>query len=609
MSHGPWHYRIAARIAEGVNRIGDAWNWLVRPIERLFGWFGETMLGALDSFEGLETVVVGLVRTIFWPVIALGRLLGRLLPSGAGPLGLLGRALGPLFGWIPKLADRLNLDWLVVGFVWVTTPIWWPIGQLLGFANAWLATRLPRELALATPAIVLAVPFVYVAVQGAFLSQNEIAERYKVAVRHAVDAGHYQEVDLYERKLAQMDIDTRRGRFRTATRRADAGDKLTAYQGMLQLAPHERPGYPGAHLWIAQRLVAGEITEEMEPKLAEEEGVTRFGLAEKHLKHLETLEVTGTGIARLWGYLYFSTDRYDEAAKVLEPYATESLSACQMRLMVLANARRFGEAKDQSRVLIGLIEELRDGEVLRAADYEAWALAAELLRQPTQMEAALVRWMRADPENPKPRRLLATYRRDQTKRLLNNSQASPKRAAEIFSEAVSLGASSGWVTRQAQALATSTRESKYSQAVWEALENSPETAPTLIEAMGTGLAALGDYPPARELFARAIKSGKASPVAWNNYAWTMIQQPDPDPVKALELIEKSLQLLPDDHRFRETRGQIFIEMERWEEAVVDLEFALNGMPESSEIHSALAIAYDALSRPRLAEIHRQQASR
>ena len=103
MSHGPWHYRIAARIAALVNRIGDAWNWLVGPIERLFGRLGETMLGALDSFEGLETVVVGLVRTIFWPLIALGRLIGRLLPSGAGPFGPLVRALGYLFGWVPKL--------------------------------------------------------------------------------------------------------------------------------------------------------------------------------------------------------------------------------------------------------------------------------------------------------------------------------------------------------------------------------------------------------------------------------------------------------------------------------------------------------------------------
>ena len=64
----------------------------------------------------------------------------------------------------------------------------------------------------------------------------------------------------------------------------------------------------------------------------------------------------------------------------------------------------------------------------------------------------------------------------------------------------------------------------------------------------------------------------------------------------------------DDFRFRQTRGQILLRLERYQEAVNDLEYALNGMPDVPTIHQSLSKAYDALGNRQLAAFHQRNAN-
>ena len=64
--------------------------------------------------------------------------------------------------------------------------------------------------------------------------------------------------------------------------------------------------------------------------------------------------------------------------------------------------------------------------------------------------------------------------------------------------------------------------------------------------------------------------------------------------------------MPENAHYRETRGQILIKLQRWSDAVRDLELALNGMPESQPIHRSLAEAYEQLGDATLAAAHRAQ---
>lgn len=144
---------------------------------------------------------------------------------------------------------------------------------------------------------------------------------------------------------------------------------------------------------------------------------------------------------------------------------------------------------------------------------------------------------------------------------------------------------------------------------WESLVDLPDTPESLLFTVATHAASTGAIEPARRGYAKLIAAETKNPDAWNNYAWTLLQEPAPDPEVALEAINRALELRPGDHRFRETRGQVRIALEQWDEAAADLEYALNGLPEAADAHRSLAKAYAAMGKTKLADLHRRQASR
>lgn len=607
MSRPPLRYRIADWFAARGRQLGDAWDRLIGPIENAFRRVGEGSLSALDSFEGIESLVVRLVRAVFWPLIALAGLIGRFLPSGTtnGPFGFVGRFAGRLGSAIYRLAERLNLDGALLLIAKLLTPFWWPIAALLGFGNAWLATRRPRELLLAAPAVAFMVPFAFVAVQGAMLGKRDIAERYKIAVREAAESGDYSKVDLYERKLAQLGIDTRRSDFRTAQVLADDGDFAAAYERMKRLAPAGSAGYAPAHVWIAQRLITGEINDQHDPQLGDKKEALR--LAEQHLDQLDTLGVSNDSLVQMRAYIFALTGREKQAIDLLEPYSRDPGPAATMRLRLLAQTRSIESARSQARVVLEMTADRRWREAATADGFEAWALAAELLGNDDQLESSLSAWMSKHPDDEKPRRLLATYRSREATELLATPTAAPAKTAEVLLDAVRLGAPKSWTGATFARLAEERSGSRYLRLVWNALMETPDAPEGVVLIMATSAAAEGDILAARNAFKRLVDQESQSAVVWNNYAWTLLQDPEPDAAGALAAVDRALELRPNDFRYRETRGQAFLALERWDDAISDLEYALNGLPEAPEVHRSLAIAYEATSKPQLAEIHRRQA--
>jgi Flp pilus assembly protein TadD len=75
--------------------------------------------------------------------------------------------------------------------------------------------------------------------------------------------------------------------------------------------------------------------------------------------------------------------------------------------------------------------------------------------------------------------------------------------------------------------------------------------------------------------------------------------------QGLALANRAIEIEPTNAEYRDTRGQILLKLGRWAESVADLEVALNGMPDDPSIHQSLALAYDRLGKPALAEFHRQ----
>ena len=609
MSRLPIHLRFANWIARGVNRLGNAWNWLIGPVERLFGRIADNVLEAFDNFEALESVVFRLVSIIFWPFLALGKWLGSWIPS-EGPfanlLSLPGRAIWYLGERIFGLAEKLNLDGVLLVLAKLLTPLWWPIATFFGFLNAWLSTRRPKELALAVPALLLAAPFAYIAIAGTTQSQGEIAESYKIAVRDALEAGDGATVSLFERKLAQLGVDTRRTDYRTAIGMAKNGDLASAYQRMQRLAPDDTPGYAASHVWIIQQLLSGNLTASEEPALQNE--TQRFLLSEQHLGHLDEMGIAGPGLAQMLAYIYSQTDRLPEAAKALQPYSNESLNAAAMRLRLLVALKQMKEARRQAKAVLLLINYDRKNSSLGLADHETRVLAAELVGDDQRLEVSLKNWVASGDKDSRPTELLAALQRRQFRRLLATGTSNPNRVVDLLCDAARLGSPHEWTALQISLVADQRKSSHNAQLIWEGLLTTPNAPSDVLELVGTVAATHGEILTARKVYERLLAEKDEHFFVWNNYAWVLLQEPEIDAPGALVAVNRALKDRPLDHRFRETRGQVYIKLKRWNEAVKDLEFALNGMPESPNIHRSLGDAYEALGQQQLAQIHREQAT-
>jgi Flp pilus assembly protein TadD len=93
----------------------------------------------------------------------------------------------------------------------------------------------------------------------------------------------------------------------------------------------------------------------------------------------------------------------------------------------------------------------------------------------------------------------------------------------------------------------------------------------------------------------------------NNLACSLMLAEPPDLSRALKLINEVLEKHSRNPHYRESRGQILARMQRWKEALVDMEYALPAMSRNRDLHRTLADIYTHLQVPRLAAEHRQLA--
>ena len=89
----------------------------------------------------------------------------------------------------------------------------------------------------------------------------------------------------------------------------------------------------------------------------------------------------------------------------------------------------------------------------------------------------------------------------------------------------------------------------------------------------------------------------------NNLAWYISQAETGDLDSALKLSNLVVKRWPNIVAFRDTRGRILAGLKRWREALVDLEYALNGLEHSPGLHKTLASVYQNLGNQTLADSH------
>jgi predicted Zn-dependent protease len=93
----------------------------------------------------------------------------------------------------------------------------------------------------------------------------------------------------------------------------------------------------------------------------------------------------------------------------------------------------------------------------------------------------------------------------------------------------------------------------------------------------------------------------------NNLAWLLAAGEKPDLPRALTIINQVLERWPGEPLYRETRGEILVKLQRWKDALPDLQGATVVKPDDAKLHKMLAETYEHLDAPGLAAEHRRRA--
>ena len=595
--------RMPYRLARWMSEVGAA---LVSPLERGSAAVIGRFLKATERFQGVESFLLGLLFVLLWPLRALLRLAAaaaNLMPQSArqvlaAPFYFVAAVWHRLIVGLMRAAEVLNLDGFVLWLVRWTCFLWYPIAAVGGFCAAWLATRNLRRLWWGLPIVLVLFPLTAMGLWTMIQGDESFAKQYNVVVNEAREKKDYKRVQLFQRKLAQLGVSTDLAAYQTALALEKDGELDQAYERMQQLAPVEEAGYMRAHLWIIEHLVSDKL------KLPEEESQR---LLKIHLGHVELLGARGPQLELLNAVALVRDKQLVEAAEKLAPLVSSQPVAAMMRMECNIALDRTDDARSDARMVRLHMHNRASGKDLTAEECRVWLAAEGLLGDLPKAHELAKQWHKLEPKNKVARTILVDLSGQLFKVSLGVPDPDPDHLTDLFLLAAELTDDPKGLQGQFASLYRLRSDFPLAQQVVDRIVNSPRTPAPILEAAGTVAAMLGEPKRAKVYLQQALKKDPLNSVALNNYAWLIIQEPNPNLNAAFAAVNQAIEIAPKDFRYRETRGQILVRLGRWQEAVDDLEYAANGMPSSKEIHLSLAKAYDALGDRQLAQVHRQHA--
>jgi tetratricopeptide (TPR) repeat protein len=268
---------------------------------------------------------------------------------------------------------------------------------------------------------------------------------------------------------------------------------------------------------------------------------------------------------------------------------------------------RWQAAQNEAQQLIDHFQATKLDK-LRAVEFVYWAEAHSVLRQRKQALELLEQGLQKHPRNAELADQLykaSIARADSIRanltgeydemlgRLIRAHELRPSQNDPLFRLAQ--------LTRDIEPIGSKARA-----AVQQLLE-SEQPPQALVGIMGSIIGNAGDYESAAGYLDRAYELDPHNALVLNNLAYTLLKLGPSHHQRGLKLIDQALQIRPEEASFRETRGQLLLSLGRYEEAVEDLNLALNGLGDIPDIHRGLATAYRHLDQPDLAEKHEQMA--
>jgi tetratricopeptide (TPR) repeat protein len=512
----------------------------------------------------------------------------------------------------PRLVLRLLLS-----------PFRW-IGSLFRQTIEWWSRREMRYLLRGLPSVIVFSTVAYLVVACRLRSDTALAETYLNAA-HQAEAANKPEIAalLLERvvRLRPADDVTL---YALATMARQSGDLPRSAVLMQQLAPETAgQGYAPAQLQMGKFYLARQqVSADYRRK------------AEAHLQNAWDLNPQDAETNAALGQLYYSRGVWDQAIKYFEaalPSQSNSRAATPAGLqivnLVLAKAYSFEANRKAAEENSASAEECRKaaekyGKAARQyfekrvaddphKDIEARIILADacmFLEDFDDASKVLQDGLALNPENQELPVALARFNVAWADAMHQTGSGTPEEQFELLSTALLLDPNYLLIFDRMMDILTLTDDATAAKAREFLLGNVTAGRSIGLSHLLLGTAAYQAKDPQEAARAayhleQAFELLPNALVVKNNLAWFLAFQESPDLDRALFLINDVLDRAPTDPRFLDTRGQIYTKLLRWDEAIVDLERALEQTESDPQTHAALAICYDAKGYSDIAERH------
>lgn len=475
-----------------------------------------------------------------------------------------------------------------------------------------MRTRYWRDLLQGTPAILGTIAVLTVG--GIVLGrENKLRDEYQIAANKSYLAEDYEAAHLYFERLYVLDKGTAETRFYLGLALAELGRDAEAMHLIDGIAEGRAGGDPRANAWVAGKLLSNK-------KLLEDPDIRakvfrNLLTADRGMPENVEVKANLASYHLLTGE-YKKSIPYLEAAAAMNPVLNIDLAtlyARDGRENSAASAVSHAEAhleqvvrKDptdvRSRLLLVKAKSMK-GEFDQVLEilYEGKELDPQGPFGSLIAQAHLAIYDRTLSEKePDPATLLAHLRA-----ALRSQPTMTDAIVRLiqFGEQVDAGGIHPVVGVADPQVASDAKDLLMEMLV------KGEQSVAVHMALGLKAWRDNDFEAARMHFEAGYDLDPSVAEVANNLAWILTHQKKPDPDRALAVIETVLERHPQIPRFRDTRGEIYLAMERWDDAIRDLEFALVTLKDDPRIHQSLAKAYTARGQKALAAGHLKEAER
>ncbi|MCS7471464.1 hypothetical protein NZK35_32860 [Stieleria sp. ICT_E10.1] len=529
----------------------------------------------------------------------------------------------PQHDWAKRLRRDLADDESPLTWQQALNPLYWVVWTVR-FMIRWITSRPYMTLAPSVPALVVAVILMATVLSVVRRDQAATQTIYLDTLRTSIANGNTEVASVAVQRLLAIDPDNLEHQYQLAMLDDELGRKESARMSIYRLAIQEE--YGPAALWMLKALVyddpASDLKhgDQLHPQLIPR---TQWSEDEKKICHrCATVAITKLPSQRAIFakkmYARFLT-QIGAAGDALALYNTiadvdpgVNLVAAQLANQLAQQTGDYLTVQRFAKAAIRMIEPVLLADPTSVPTRLNYAQALVLDEQDEQAYQTLTEGYQLTGDGLL---LLAAgeariFTAERLKRDVGARETLAERGPILY-QALELAPKSPVVLEAVVQFSI-----ECSEADDQALQNvrrkllSGVDPPAMHFIEGTVALMSGDHESAQRHLSLAANEWKNMAGLLNNLAVTLSQNGDTAKLpQALRLSDAALDQLPGHPYLLETRGQILLRMERYEEAIVDLEAALKEPAMRPLAHPSLAIAYEKLGEDDLAGQHRRLAER